>query len=116
MLPHEFHEQLEFGPVDRLADIGPAHVIDDDGGRQRGEEVPQFRQVDRLEIDHDMPAELGNAAGNLHQLVPRREIDQALDEVEAHAAHAGIMHRLQFGIADAAPDRRHAARLAVRNA
>ena len=40
-----------------------------------------------------MPAELGDARGDLHQLVLRREVDQPLDEVEAHAAHAGGMQR-----------------------
>ena len=42
-----------------------------------------------------------------------REIDQALDEIEAHAAHAGVMHRLQFGVADAALDGGDAARSAA---
>ena len=60
-----------------------------------------------------MPAQFPNAAGNLDQLILRREIDQALDEVEAHAAHAGFMHGAEFGVADAALHRRDAARLAA---
>ena len=36
-------EQPELGAVDRLRDVGPAHVIDDHGRGQRGEEVPAAR-------------------------------------------------------------------------
>ena len=59
-----------------------------------------------------MPAEPCNAAGDLIEFVPRREIDEALDEIEADAAHAGRMHRLKLGIADAALDGGDPARLA----
>ncbi len=113
VLAHELHEQLELRPVHRQAHVGPAHVIDDHGRGQRGEEIPQLGQVDGLEVDHHVPAERGNARGDLHQLVPGREIDQALDEVEAHAAHPCRVHGLQVGIADRALDRRHPARLAA---
>jgi hypothetical protein len=54
-----------------------------------------------------------DAAGDLHQLVLGREVDQPLDEVEAHAAHAGGVQRLQLGVADAAPHGGHAARPAA---
>ena len=50
------------------------------------------RQVHGLEIDHHMPAQRRDAAGDLHQLVLGREVHQPLDEVEAHAAHAGFVH------------------------
>ena len=43
-----------------------------------------------------------------------REVDEALDEVEAHAAHAGRVHRLQLVVCDAAAHGRDSARLAVR--
>ncbi len=52
-------------------------------------------------------------AGDLHQLVLGREVDQPLDEVEAHAAHAGGVQALQLVVADAALDGGHAARLAA---
>ena len=79
------------GPSIGLSDVGPAHVIDDDGRRQRGEEVPEQRQVARLEVDDDVPAERLDARGDLRELVAGREVDEALDEVEAHAAHAGVV-------------------------
>ncbi len=91
-------------------------MIDDHGRRQRGEEVPEFRQVDGFEIDDDMPAELGDAPGDFEQLVLRREVDETLDEVEAHAAHAGCMQVLQLGVGHAALDRRDAARPAIARA
>ncbi len=59
-----------------------------------------------------MPAELLDAGGNLHQLVSRGEIDEPLDEVETHAAHAGFMQRMKFAISDVAADGRDAARSA----
>ena len=101
------------GPSIGFRDIRPAHVVDDDGRRQRGEEVPEFRQIDRLEVDHDMPAEPADARGDLHQFVLRREVDEALDEIEAHAADARAVEPLQFVVAHVAPDRRDAARLAA---
>ena len=76
-------------------------MVDDDGGRQGGEEVPELRQIRRLEIDDDMPVELDDAAGDLDQLVFRREVDQSLDEIEPHAAHARLMKPLQFRVAHA---------------
>src|SRR5258708_36374667 len=60
-----------------------------------------------------MRAEFCNAAGVLLQLVPRREIDHPVEKIETHAAHAGIMHGVQLGIADATPDGCDAARLAI---
>ena len=68
---------------------------------RRGEEVDQLRQVRRLEIDDDMPVVLDDAAGDLDQLVLRREVDQPLDEIEPDAAHAGLMKPLEFGVGDA---------------
>ena len=85
-------------------------MVDDDGGREGGEEVDQFRQVRRLEIDHDMPVVLDDAAGDLDQFVLRREVDQPLDEIEPDAAHAGLMKPLEFAVGDAASDGRDAAR------
>ena len=76
-------------------------MVDDDGRRQLREEVPEFRQVRRLEIDDDVPVELDDAAGDLDQLVFRREVDQPLDEIEPHAAHARLMKPLQLRVAHA---------------
>ena len=104
VLAHEFEEQRELRAVDRLRHVGAPHVVDDDRRRQGGEEIPELGQIRRLEIDHDMPAELRDAAGDLHQLVLRREVDEPLDEVEAHAAHAGVVQALQLLVAD--PPRR----------
>ncbi len=67
-------------------------MVDNDRGRQRREEVPELGQVHGLEIDHDMPAEFGDPAGDLDQFVFRREIDKAFDEIEADAAHACGVH------------------------
>ena len=66
VLAHEPEEERKFGAVDGLSDIGATHVVDDDRSRQDGEEVPEFGQIRRLEIDDDMPAEAGDAAGDLH--------------------------------------------------
>ena len=87
-------------------------MVDDHRGRQRREEVDEFGQVGRLEIDHDMPVMLDNAAGDLDQFVLRREVDQPLDEIEPDAAHTGLVKPLQFRVAHLAPDGRDAARLA----
>ena len=88
-------------------------MVDDDGRRQLGEEILKFGQVRRLEIDDDMPVVLDNALGDLLEFVLRREVDQPLDEIEAHAAHARLMKPLQFCVGHVAPDGRDAARFAV---
>ena len=88
-------------------------MVDDDGRRQGGEKIPELGQVDRLEINDDMPAEPFNAAGDLHQFVLGREVDETLDEIEAHAAHAGLVEPLQFVIGDASPNGRDAPRPAA---
>ena len=61
----------------------------------------ELGQVRRLEIDDDMPVVLDDAAGDLHQFVLRREVDEALDEIEPHAAHARLMEPLQLRVAHA---------------
>ena len=99
------------GPSTGFVTSGPAHVVDDDGRRQRGEEVPELRQVVGLEIDDDMPVELDDAPGDLDQFVLRREVDQPLDEIEPHSAHARLMKPLQFRVTHVA-HRRDSARLA----
>ena len=116
VLAHEAQEQLELRPVDRLCDVGPAHVIDHDDRRQGGEEVPQLGQVARLEVDDDVPAEGLDAQRDLRQLVPGREVDEAPDEVEADGAHAGLVQVAQLTIGDAAADGRDAARAAAAGA
>src|SRR5882757_1668464 len=109
MIAHEIQEQLKLRTVDRLGYVGPTHVIDDDRGRQAREEIPELGQINRFEIDHDVPAEPGNPRGDFVQLVLWREIDQALDEVEANTSDPGCMHVLEFGISNATPDSRNTA-------
>ncbi len=79
-----FQEQREFVAVHTLAHVRATHVIDHHRGGQRGEEVPQFGQVHRLEVDHHVPAQLGDAAGDLHQLV-RREVHRPLTRLPRRA-------------------------------
>ena len=71
------------------------------------------RQVRRLEIDDDVPVEFDDAAGDLDQLVFRREVHEPLDEIEPHAAHASFMKPLELIVAHAPPHGRDAARLAA---
>jgi hypothetical protein len=89
-------------------------VVDDDRGRQRAEEVPQLGQIDRLEVDHHVPAERCDSTGDLNQLVLRREVHQPPDEVEAHAAHAGSVRLLQTLVGHRSSDSRYPARPAAR--
>src|SRR5271166_51832 len=112
VVAHELEEQRELGPIDGLCNIRPAHVVDDYGGRQSGEEIQEFGQVHRLEIDHDVPAEGGDPPRDLHQFVLRREVDEPFDEIEAHAAHARLVEPLELIVARVALYGRDAARFA----
>ena len=91
VLAHEAQEQRELRAVDGLRHVGSSHVVDDDGRRQRGEEVPAFGEVGGLEVDDDVPAELGDATRRGSVVVVRLGVDEALDEVEPHAAHPGLV-------------------------
>ena len=82
--------------IDTLLYVGRAHVIDHHGGRQRGEKILKLGQVAHFEINDDVPPKLVHARRDALQHIGRREIDQALEEIEAHAAHAGFVHPLQL--------------------
>jgi hypothetical protein len=45
-------------------------MVDDDGGRQLGEEILKLGQIRRLEIDDNVPVVLDDAPGDLDQLFP----------------------------------------------
>ena len=92
---------------------GRAHVIDDDGRRKLFQERDQAFKILRLEIDDDMPAERGDLLGDGEEDLPRGVVDEALDEIEAHAAHAGLVHRLQFVHGNVGADRGDTAGLAA---
>jgi hypothetical protein len=59
-----------------------------------------------------MPAQLRDAAGDLHQFVPGSEIHQPLHEVEAHAAYACGVELLQLLVRDGSAHRGDATGLA----
>ena len=82
---------LEMLALDAFLHVRAGHVVEHQRGRQRFEERAHLVEVGVLEIDHDVPAELGDARGDALHHVARRRIDQPLDEVEAHAAHAGVV-------------------------
>ena len=79
------------GPLHRLPHVGPAHVIDHHSRGQRRKEGLELRQVRCLEVHHHVPAERRDASRDLLQNFGGRDVDQALHEVEAHAANAGVM-------------------------
>jgi acetyl-CoA carboxylase biotin carboxylase subunit len=68
--------------------------------RQRDVMLTQLWQVHCFKINHDVPAQLGNARGNFHQFFFGCEVDQALDEVKTNTANACVMHGLQFFVSD----------------
>ena len=70
-------------------------------------------EIGVLEIDHDVPAELGDARGDPLHHVLRRRIDQPLDEVEAHALDAGAVELLVLRVGEALVDESDALGLAV---
>ena len=82
VIAHQLHEQLEARRSQRLRDVRATHVIDDHDRRQRRDELVQLRQILRFEVDDDVPAERLDALGDLHQHFARRDIHQALHEVE----------------------------------
>src|SRR5262249_36409003 len=81
---------------------------------QRREEAFEHRQVRHLEVDDDVPTERRHARGDALEHLARGEVDQEPHEIEAYAAHAGAIHRLEFGIGDLLADEGDALSLAGR--
>ncbi len=105
---HEPQEAREFGSARAAGDVRAAHVVDDQRYRQGGEEGFQVRQVRRLEVEDDVPAQRRDPAGHRLQGLARGRIHQAPDEVETHCAYPGLVQPPQFGVGDVGADRRHA--------
>jgi hypothetical protein len=99
--------------VEALLHVRAGHVIEHQRRRQRFQERAHLVEVGVLEIDHDVPAELGDARGDPLHHVLRRGIDQPLDEVEAHALDARVVQLLQAGVGDLLADEGTALGLAV---
>ncbi len=114
VIAHQLHEQLEARRGQRLRHVRPTHVVDDDDRRKRGDELVQLRQILRFEVDDDVPAERLDALGDLDQHFARRHVDETLDEVEAHAAHAGGIELAELLVGEISGHSRDAARAAVR--
>src|SRR6516165_12177173 len=91
---------LVLGMVDALLDVRRAHVIDHHPGWQSGEKILKLRQIRHFEIDDNVPAELFDAGGDPLQHVARGEIDEPLEEIKAHAAHAGFVHPFELVVSD----------------
>ena len=72
-------------------------MVDDDGGRQRREEVPQLGQVLRFEIHDDVPAKRRDPVRDLEEDLARRKVDQPAYEVETSAADTGFVHGGRHG-------------------
>ena len=66
-----------------------------------------------LEIDHDMPAERGDALGDPFNTSFGVEIDQPLDEIEAHALYARLVDPFELIVAEFLADKGDALGLAV---
>ncbi len=94
--------------------IGRAHMINHHIGRDRGEQGDQAVDVVALEIDHQMPAELGHAAGHIAIDLMGHLVGQARHEVETAGLDAGLVQFGQFAVGDVRIDHRHAPGLIVR--
>ncbi len=92
---------LEVLAVHALLHVRAGHVVEHQRGRQRLQERAHLVEISVLEIDHDVPAELGDAVGDPDHHVLRRRIHQPLDEVEAHALDAIAVELLQLLVGEA---------------
>ena len=66
-----------------------------------------------FEIDDDVPAERRDPLGDAHVAFVRRGVDEPRQEIEAHAAHAGGVHRAIQRRLTSCSDHGDAARLAA---
>ncbi len=100
MFKHQSCKKTEFRALGRPPYIGAPHVVDYDGGRQRGKKIKQIRKIGCLEIDDYVPTQRGNALSYPHERFRRRHIDQPLDEVETHPANTGTVKALKLAFGD----------------
>src|SRR5262245_30309829 len=84
------------GSSSPLRRLHRTHVIDDVARRQRGEDGRKFGHRTWLEIDVDMPAELGDPMHDALELVHVADAAKPLQEGEAAAADAALVERLEL--------------------
>ena len=75
--------------------VDTSHVVDDERHRQPIEQLGVGNQIVGVEVQHDVPAEWGDAPDDPPEHVEVRCPAEVGDEVEPGAADAGVVERRQ---------------------
>jgi len=104
----QVEELAQGGLVEALFDQRAPHVVDDERHRQRVQEAAVGDQVVRSHVQLHVPAQRGDGLGHLEHPGEIGGATQVAHEVEAHAAHAGTVHRFQLRRRSAGRQQGHA--------
>jgi hypothetical protein len=86
-------QRLEFRIVETFAGIDGAHVVDNIGNRQRGEDRSKLPNRAGLQVDIDMPADAGGAVDQTSEGRHIADAAEPLEEGKAAAADASLAER-----------------------
>ena len=104
-----FKQHLERLLLEAVLRRHAPHVVDDERHGQRAQHLVELEQVDRVEVQHDVPIELGRARDEPLELVHVRRAAEMLHEVEADAADAARVQILEILVREGLVDVRDAA-------
>ena len=96
-----FEERMECRLLDSVRRRNTAHVIDHEGERELADHLFfDPLDIDRVHVQHHMPAEWAYALEDAPEHVHVRRATQVLDEIEAHAPHARIVQFLKIAVGE----------------
>ena len=83
--------------VEAAADRDARHVVDDVRHREAVEHLGVIDEVGGVDVQHEVPAELGDALHHRPEALGLGRPAEMLDEVEAGAPHAGVVQLDEAG-------------------
>ena len=86
--------------------VDAGHVVDHVGHGHLVEHLRVGRKVLRVEMQHDVPIELGDAIDDAPKLTDLGRATEVRDEIEPRAAHADVVQLTDLGVREALVDHR----------
>jgi hypothetical protein len=95
----EFEQPGKIGLTDSLISRNSCHVVDDEITTERGEIVAMSRKCGGINMQDDMPTELGNASGCPLDLGDFRLCAQMTDKIEARTPQPCDIQGIKLSVA-----------------
>ena len=108
LVTNKLTEQRKRLLIEARRGVDTSHVVDDVWHRQPIEQIGVGNQILGVEVQHDVPAERGDAPDDPPEDVEVRCPAEVGDEVEPGATHAGVVERADLRVGERIVDHRHA--------